>query len=63
MAFMENGPFWHVCTDGTRMSDIFCTDDDFRQGMMALVLLWPLVSKSRKLTKPSENPAVSENDY
>ena len=26
-------------------------------------LLWPLVSKSRKLTKPSENPAVSENDY
>ena len=26
-------------------------------------LLWPLVSKSRKLTKPSDNPAVSENDY
>jgi hypothetical protein len=25
MEFMENGPFWHVCTDGTMMSDIFCT--------------------------------------
>ena len=50
LAFMENGPFWHVCTDGTRMSDIFCTDDDFRQGMMALAVCILLFGKVRLVT-------------
>ena len=44
-AFMQNGPFWHVCTDGTRMSDIFCTEDDFRQGMIALAVCVVLFRK------------------
>ena len=47
---MENGPFWHVCTDGTRMSDIFCTDDDFKQGMIALAVSIVLFGKVRLLT-------------
>ena len=45
MAFLENGPFWHVCTDGTKIGDIFCTDDDFRQGMMALAVCVALFGK------------------
>ena len=42
---MQNGPFWHVCTDGARMSDIFCTEDDFRQGMIALAVCVVLFRK------------------
>lgn len=38
MAFVENGPFWHVYTDGTRMSDIFSTEEDFKLGMTLLAV-------------------------
>ena len=38
MVFAENGPFWHLCTDGTKMADIFATEDDFKQGMIALAV-------------------------
>ena len=48
--FMENGPFWHVCTDGTKMSDIFNTDDDFREGMIALAVCILLFGKVRLVT-------------
>lgn len=31
--FNLSGPFWHLCTDGTQMQDIFCCEDDFKLGM------------------------------
>jgi len=34
--FEENGPFWHLYTDGTQMQDIFCNKADFKTGMWAL---------------------------
>ena len=50
IAFMENGPFWHVCTDGTKIGDIFCTDDDFRKGMIALAVCIILFREVRLVT-------------
>ena len=35
-AFNENGPYWHLYTDGTKMQDIFCGDDDFEVAMWVL---------------------------
>lgn len=34
--FTENGPYWHLYTDGTQMQDIFCTDEDRETGMWIL---------------------------
>ena len=34
--FEKNGPFWHLYTDGTRMQDIFLTEDDFDEAMWIL---------------------------
>lgn len=34
--FIEHGPYWHLYTDGTRMQDIFCTDEDMDIGMWIL---------------------------
>ena len=34
--FINNGPYWHVYTDGTRMQNIFCCDEDFKTGMWCL---------------------------
>lgn len=31
--FTEGGPYWHLCTPGDRMSDIFATEEDFKFGM------------------------------
>lgn len=45
VAFDESGPFWHLYTDGTRISDIFCTEDDFRQGMIVLAVCVVLFGK------------------
>ena len=50
MAFADNGPFWHLCTDGTKIGDIFCTDDDFRQEMIALAVCIVLYGKIDLLT-------------
>ena len=25
--FIANGPYWHVYTDGTKMQNIFCSED------------------------------------
>lgn len=36
--FDANGPFWHVYTDGSAMADIFCCEEDFREGMVALAV-------------------------
>ena len=37
-AFVENGPFWHLYTDGTMMGDIFCSEEDFKLGMTLLAV-------------------------
>lgn len=50
MAFSENGPFWHVCTDGTKVGDMFCTDEDFRQAMIALAVCVVLSGKVKLVT-------------
>lgn len=34
--FIENGPYWHLYTDGTKMQDIFCNDSDADIGMWIL---------------------------
>lgn len=34
--FIENGPYWHLYTDGTQMQDIFCTDEERDIGMWIL---------------------------
>ena len=49
-AFVENGPFWHLCTDGTKMADIFCTESDFKLGMIALAVCIVLFGKVELVT-------------
>ena len=34
--FFSNGPYWHVYTDGTKMQNIFCNEEDFKNGMWCL---------------------------
>lgn len=34
--FIANGPYWHVYTDGTKMQNIFCCEEDFKTGMWCL---------------------------
>lgn len=34
--FIKNGPYWHVYTDGTKMQNIFCNEEDFKVGMWCL---------------------------
>ena len=34
--FIDNGPYWHLYTDGTKMQNIFCNEDDFKIGMWCL---------------------------
>lgn len=45
-----NGPYWHIYTDGTRMQNIFCNEEDFKIGMWCLAMtLFPCRS-ARALT-------------
>lgn len=37
--FLQEGPFWHLFTDGTRMQNIFTCEDDFETGMNILAVL------------------------
>ena len=34
--FISNGPYWHIYTDGTKMQNIFCCEQDFKTGMWCL---------------------------
>jgi len=34
--FLQEGPFWHLCTDGTKMQNIFTSGTDFDLGMNLL---------------------------
>lgn len=38
LAFQEEGPFWHLYTDGTKMQDFFSCEEEFKQGMIALAV-------------------------
>ena len=48
--FDENGPFWHLYTDGTVMQDIFCNDDEKKRGVMALAVEVLLFGKVKIIT-------------
>ena len=36
--FNLSGPFWHLCTDGSKMQNIFCSDEEFSIGLIALAV-------------------------
>lgn len=36
--FIQEGPFWHLCTDGTKMQNIFTSEADFDLGMNLLAV-------------------------
>ena len=48
--FISNGPYWHIYTDGTRMQNIFCCEEDFANGMWALAASLHLSKEVRSLT-------------
>ena len=48
--FVENGPFWHVYTDGTIMADIFHNDAELKEGMVALAVCAALCRKAELVT-------------
>lgn len=48
--FMENGPFWHIYTDGSVMTDFFCSDIDFREGMVQLAVCAMLFDNAELVT-------------
>lgn len=49
-AFNDNGPFWHVCTDGSVMSDIFSSDEEMRMGMTVLAVCAALSARAELVT-------------
>lgn len=49
-AFVENGPFWHVCTDGSVMTDIFSTDEEMKVGMTVLAVCAALSARAELVT-------------
>ena len=50
LIFEANGPFWHVYTDGSVMADMFCSDEDLREGMVALAVCAVLVGRAELVT-------------
>ena len=48
--FRDNGPYWHVYTDGTKMQNLFCREEDFRAGMWCLAAAMHLCKDVRMLT-------------
>ena len=48
--FIANGPYWHVYTDGTKMQNIFCCEEDFIVGMWCLASALHLCKPVRALT-------------
>ena len=37
-AFVNNGPYWHIYTNGTIMQNIFCSKEDYNCGMWQLAI-------------------------
>ena len=50
MAFLDNGPFWHVYTDGSVMADVFSCEEEFREGMVVLAVCSVLFGKAELVT-------------
>ena len=48
--FIANGPYWHIYTDGTKMQNIFCCEEDFKTGMWTLAASLHLRKEVRALT-------------
>ena len=48
--FIANGPYWHVYTDGTKMQNIFCSEEDFNAGMWCLAAVLHLSKDVKVLT-------------
>ena len=48
--FIDNGPYWHVYTDGTKMQNIFCSEEDFKIGMWCLAVALHLHKSMRIIT-------------
>ena len=48
--FIENGPYWHVYTDGTKMQNIFNRKEDFILGMWCLAAARHLCKSVRIIT-------------
>ena len=48
--FAANGPYWHVYTDGTKMQNIFCCEEDFKTGMWCLAVALHLCKGVQMIT-------------
>lgn len=48
--FIGNGPYWHLYTDGTKMQNIFCCEEEFKVGMWSLAMSLHLCKGVRALT-------------
>lgn len=48
--FEKSGPFWHLYTDGRRMEDFLCNEEDFKAAMTALAVTAMLFKKVRIIT-------------
>lgn len=48
--FINNGPYWHVYTDGTKMQNIFCSNEDFDTGMWLLAAAHCLCEEAQLIT-------------
>ena len=48
--FISHGPYWHIYTDGTKMQNIFCCEEDFIVGMWCLASALHLCKSVRALT-------------
>ena len=46
--FEQNGPFWHLYTNGQTMQNIFCSKEDFKIGIIVLAISL-IMCKSIKL--------------
>ncbi len=48
--FIANGPYWHIYTDGTKMQNIFCCEDDFKTAMWILAASMHIFKEVRVIT-------------
>lgn len=48
--FINNGPYWHLYTDGTKMQNIFCNEEEFKTGMWCLATTLHLCKSVRAIT-------------
>lgn len=48
--FEMSGPFWHLYTDGRKMEDFLCDEDDFKRALTALAVSAKLFDKIRIIT-------------